>query len=101
MRKPAIIVVPLLVAAFLSGCAAPAPGQGTNPLKDLESVIDLIPWAKSIAADASAEQVTARILEISVGLPSLDISDATRAGLGIFDPANTVTRLDTRASQTE
>ena len=76
MSKTAIVVAPLLVVALLGGCAAPAPDQG--PLKDLESVIDLIPWAKSVAADASADQLTARIAEITAGLPSLDIPDATR-----------------------
>lgn len=78
MGKSAIIVVPLLFAALLSGCAVPAPDQSTNPLKDLDSAIDLIPWAKSVAADASAEQLTARIAEISAGLPSVNLADATK-----------------------
>ena len=80
MNKRAI-VVPLLLAALLTGCAGTAADDGSNPLKDFEKVIDLIPWAKSIAADASAEQLTARIAEITAGLPSLDISDAERTAI--------------------
>ena len=45
------------------------------PIRD---VIDIIPWAKSIAADASANELTARIAEISAGIPTLDIPDAAR-----------------------
>jgi hypothetical protein len=81
MRKRAVVVVPLLLVALLSGCAGLTADPGSNPLKDLEGVGDLIPWAKSIAADASAEQLTARIAEITAGLPSLDISDAVRADI--------------------
>ena len=81
MGKRAGIVVPLLLAVLLSGCAGPVVDQGSNPLKDLEGVVDLIPWAKSIASDASAEQLTARIAAISAGIPSLDISDTTRADI--------------------
>jgi hypothetical protein len=81
MRKRAVVVVPLLLVVLLSGCAGPAGEQASNPLKDLEGVVDLIPWAKSIASDASADQLTARIDEIIAGLPSLDISDASRAEL--------------------
>lgn len=78
MVKRAMVVAPLLLAVLLSGCATPAPDPGTNPLEDLEKVIDLIPWAKSVAADASAEQLTARIEEITADLPTLDIPDAVR-----------------------
>jgi len=81
MRKPAMIVVPLILVVLLGGCATPMPGQGTNPLNDLEKVVDLIPWAKSVAAGASAEQLTARVAEISAALPSLDIPQATRADI--------------------
>jgi hypothetical protein len=79
MRKPAVVAVPLLLVVLLSGCAGPAGEQGPNPLKDLEGVVDLIPWAKSIAGDATAEQLTARVDEIMAGLPSLDIPDSARA----------------------
>jgi len=80
MRKPAMIVVPLIVVALLGGCA-PMAGQGANRLNELEKVIDLIPWAKSVAADASSQQLTARVGEIRAGLPSLDIPAATRADI--------------------
>jgi len=78
MRKPALIVAPLLLAAMLGGCAAPGAEPGSNPLNDIEKVIDLIPWAKSIAADASADELTGRIAEITAGLPARDIPEATR-----------------------
>ncbi|WP_091705859.1 hypothetical protein [Microbacterium sp. cf046] len=70
----------MLLVVLLGGCAGPADG-GSNPIEDFEKVIDLIPWAKSIAADATAEQVTARIAEITAGLPSLDITDAERSAI--------------------
>lgn len=78
MSKPTMAVVPLPIAALLGGCTAPVPDLGDNPVEDLQNVIDLVPWAKSVAADASADQLTARISEITAGLPSLDIPDATR-----------------------
>ena len=81
MRKPAVVAVPLLLVVLLSGCAGPDGEQGSNPLKDFEGVVDLIPWAKSIGSDATAEQLTARVDEIVTGLPSLDIPDAARADL--------------------
>jgi hypothetical protein len=80
MRKPAMIVVPLIVVALLGGCA-PVPDQGTNPLNELDKVFDLIPWAKSVAADTSTQQLTARVGEIRAGLPSLDIPAATRTDI--------------------
>ena len=73
MRKPALVVVPLLLAALLGGCAAGSDEPPSDPVSDLEKVIDLIPWAKSIAADASADELTARITEITADLGSLDI----------------------------
>jgi hypothetical protein len=56
----------------------PVPDSSSNPLTD---VIDLIPWAKSIGADATAQELTARIAEITAGLSSLDISEAERTEL--------------------
>ena len=70
--------MPFVLVAVLAGCAVPADAP-SNPLNDLEKVIDLIPWAKSVAAEATAEQVTARIAEATAGLPSLDIPEATRS----------------------
>lgn len=81
MRKSALVSVPLLLVVLLSGCAGPGADQASNPLKDLEGVVDLIPWAKSIASDATAEQLTARVDEITAGLSSLQIPDATRADI--------------------
>jgi hypothetical protein len=81
MTKRSFVAIPLLLVVLLSGCAGPAADQGANPLKDLEGVVDLIPWAKSVASDATAEQVTARVDEVIAGLPSLDIPEATRADL--------------------
>lgn len=78
MRTHARLIVPVLAVALLSGCAAPGAGEGSNPLSDVEKVIDLIPWAKSVAADADANTVAQRIEEIKAGLPSLDIPPATR-----------------------
>ena len=103
MRWRAGVIVPLLLAVLLSGCAGPAADQGSNPLKDLEGVVDLIPWANSVASDATAEQLTARVEEITAGLPSLDIPDATRADIKArltalssavaADPANVATHI--------
>lgn len=81
MVRRAGVVVPLLAAVLLTACAGPTADGGPQPLDGFEKVIDLIPWAKSIAADASAEQLTARIAEISAGLPSLEIDDATRTDI--------------------
>lgn len=78
MRTPARLLVPVLAVALLSACAVPGPGEGSNPLSDAEKIVDLIPWAKSVAADADANVVVQRIEEIKVGLPSLDIPAATR-----------------------
>ena len=78
MSKPRMAVVPLLIAALLGGCTAPVPDLGDNPVDDLQNVIELIPRAESVAADAGTDQLTARISEITAGLPSLDIPDATR-----------------------
>jgi hypothetical protein len=82
MSKPTMAVVPLLIAALLGGCTAPVPDLSDNSVEDLQNVIDLIPWAKSVAGDASTDQLSARIAEITAGLPSLDIPDATRTEVG-------------------
>ena len=76
MNRPAIVVVPVLLAALLGGCTVSPAEQPANPVQDL---IDIIPWAKSVAADATADELTARIAEITAGLPTIDISDAKRA----------------------
>ena len=76
MNRPAIVVVPLLLVSLLGGCAVSPAEQPSNPIQDL---IDIIPWTKSVAADASADELTARIAEITAGLPTLDIWDAKRA----------------------
>src|SRR4051794_11396393 len=75
MRMSKLLVMPLVLVALLSGCAVPAPNQVPNPI---QSMIDLIPWAKSVADTASAEDVTARIDEISATLPTLEASQATK-----------------------
>ena len=76
MRKPSWLIAPLLLVAMLGGCAVPVPAASSNPVSDL---IDLIPWAKSVAGDATAQEVEARIAEITARLPELDISEAKRA----------------------
>jgi hypothetical protein len=76
MRKPSWLVAPLLLAAMLGGCAVPVPAATDNPVSDL---VDLIPWAKSVAGTATAHEIDARIAEITARLPELDISDAKRA----------------------
>lgn len=77
MRTPARLIVPVLAVALLSGCALPA-DEESIPLSDVQKVIDLIPWAKSVAADADANVVIERIEQIKAGLPSLDVPEATR-----------------------
>ena len=76
MRKPSWLIAPLLLVALLGGCAVPVPAASSNPVSDL---IDLVPWAKSVAGDANAQELEARIAEITARLPELDISDAERA----------------------
>jgi len=76
MRKPSWLIAPLLLVAMLGGCAMPVPAASSNPVSDL---IDLIPWAKSVAGTATAQEIEARIAEITARLPELDISDAKRA----------------------
>ena len=76
--KRALFVAPLLLAALLSGCAVPSADQGSNPVQDL---IDIIPWAKSVAADATANELTARIAEVSARISTLEIPDATRTAI--------------------
>ena len=76
MRKPSWLIAPLLLVALLGGCAVPVPAASSNPVSDL---IDLIPWAKSVAGDATAQELQARIAEITARLFELDISEAKRA----------------------
>ena len=76
MRKPSRLIAPLLLVAMLGGCAVPVPAASSNPVSDL---IDLIPWAKSVAGYATAQELEARIAEITARLPELDISEAKRA----------------------
>ncbi len=76
MRKPSWLIAPLLLVAMLGGCAVPVPAASSNPVSDL---IDLIPWAKSVASDATAQELESRIAEITARLPELDISEAKRA----------------------
>jgi hypothetical protein len=78
MKKRGLFVAPILLVVLLGGCTVPAPDPSSNPLTD---VIDLIPWAKSVAGDASAQELTARIAEVTAGLSSLDVSDSERAEL--------------------
>ena len=47
----------------------------------MSDLIDLIPWAKSVAGTATAQELEARIAEITARLPELDISEAKRAEL--------------------
>ena len=56
----------------------PTPDPSSNPVSEL---IDLIPWAKSVAVDASAQELTARIAEVTTRLSTLDVSEAERAEL--------------------
>jgi len=71
----------VLLAAILTGCAAPAAPPADPPSNPLQDVIDLIPWAKSVADDATAADVTARIAELTAALPNLEMTDAARAGI--------------------
>src|SRR6188474_2162753 len=75
MRKPSWLIAPLLLVAMLGGCAVPVPAASSNPVSEL---IDLIPWAKSVAGDATAQEVQTRIAEITARLPELEISEAKR-----------------------
>ena len=79
--QASLIVPALSLALLLSGCTAPVAGEDSDPASDLQQVIDLIPWAKSVAADADANVVAERIEQITAGLPTLDIAPATRAEL--------------------
>ena len=75
MTKPSWLIAPVLLVAMLGGCAVPVPAASSNPVSDL---IDLIPWAKSVAGTATAQELGARIAEITARLPELDISEAKR-----------------------
>jgi hypothetical protein len=75
MRMRKLLFVPLMLVTLLSGCAAPAADQGSNSMQNL---IDLIPWAKSVADSATAEEVTTRIDEVIAALPMLAVSQATK-----------------------
>lgn len=81
MGMRSYVATPLVVAAILAGSVGCAPDQGRNPVDDLVHVVDLIPWARSVADIASAEQLSARIEELRATLPGLDIPDATKAAL--------------------
>ena len=61
---------------MLGGCAVPVPAASSNAVSDL---IDLIPWAKSVAGNATAQELEARVAEVAARLSELDISDAKRA----------------------
>ena len=78
MNTRRLWVAPLVLVGMLSGCAVPAPAASPNPVSDL---ISLIPWAKSVAGDATAQELTSRIAEVTAGLSSLDIPEADRGAL--------------------
>jgi hypothetical protein len=78
MKKWRLLIAPIVLTAMLTGCAVPVPDPSSNPLTD---VIDLIPWVKSVAGDATAQELTARIAEVTAKLSSLDVSDSERAEL--------------------
>lgn len=78
MGKLGSLVLPLVLVAILSGCAAPAADQVSSPLRDM---IDLIPWARDIGDTATTEEVAARIDEIAAELPALGLAYATRRDL--------------------
>ncbi|WP_137845538.1 hypothetical protein [Microbacterium sp. 2FI] len=79
MRAPLRFLTPLLAAALLTGCAIPT--ADSNPVSELEKVIDLIPWAKSVAGTATSTELSARIDEITTNLDSLDLAAAKKADL--------------------
>lgn len=74
------MIVPVLAVALLSGCAAPG-ADGANPLSEVEKVIDLIPWAKQVAADANPDAVVEKIEEIKAGLPDVNLPAETKADI--------------------
>ena len=73
-----LLVVPLVLVALLSGCAGAPADQSSNPLDGLEKIVDIAPWAKSIADGASAREVQARVAELQATLPTLDVPESTR-----------------------
>jgi len=78
MGKLKLLALPIILAATLTACAVPAADQGSNPIQDL---IDTIPWARDVADTASAQELAARVDEISATLGRLDISEAARSDI--------------------
>ena len=78
MGKLKLLALPLILAATLSACAVPGADDVSNPLQDM---IDTIPWARDVADTASAQELTARVDEISATLGSLDISESARSDI--------------------
>ena len=76
MGRLKLLALPLILAATLTGCAAPGADGVSNPLQDL---IDTIPWARDVADTASAQELAARVDEISATLGSIEISEAARS----------------------
>ena len=73
-----LLVAPLVLAALLSGCAGAPADQGSNPLDDLKKVVELAPWAKSVADNAGAQEVLARVAELQATVSTLDVPQATK-----------------------
>jgi hypothetical protein len=76
--KRRVLVVPLVLTALLSGCAGAPADRGSNPLDDLKKVVEIAPWAKSIADNASAQEVQARVAELQATLSTLDVPQETK-----------------------
>ena len=76
MGKLKLLALPLILAATLTGCSVPGAGDASNPIQDL---IDTIPWARDVADTASAQELAARVDEISATLDSLEISETARS----------------------
>src|SRR6478735_9053556 len=80
MAKLKLLALPLILAATLTACAVPAGDDVSNPIQDM---IDTIPWARDVADTASAQELTARVDEISATLGSLEISEAARSDIQV------------------
>ena len=78
MGKVKLLALPLILAASLSACAVPAADDVSNPIQDM---IDTIPWARDVADTATAQELTARVDEISATLGSLDVSETARSDI--------------------